>query len=405
MNSMRTAPLSGIRVLDFTSMIAGPYCSRLLADCGAEVLKLEDLSGDHMRNGKPLRGGHSAYFGHLNCGKRSLAVDLKSPEGQAIAIELAAKSDIVLENYRPGVMKRLGLDYTSLATDHPDLIYCAISGFGQTGPRANQPAYAPVVHAASGFDHAHFAYQDGVDRPAKTGIFVADVLAAVYAFSAVQTALIGRLRHGAGQFIDVALMDSMINLLIFECQEVQFPSGTRRHLYIPLKAQDGFVIVAPVNQRNFEQMADATENPGWKSDPCFKTGDARSANWDALMKGVEAWTQTRSARECENTLMTAGVPCSRYLTVAEAMTDPQVASRGTMATVEDAAGQFLVPNPPFKFSDGSVAAQRQVPMLGEDTRSVLKDILKMSLPKIEMLVANGVVRQSAAAAARGKPTS
>ena len=390
---VKKAPLSGIRVLDFTSMIAGPYCSRLLADCGAEVLKLEDLSGDHMRAGKPLRDGHSAYFGHLNCGKHSLAVDLKSPEGRSIAIELAAKSDVVLENYRPGVMKRLGLDYASLASSHPDLIYCAISGFGQTGPRSGQPAYAPVVHAASGFDHAHFGYQDGVDRPAKTGIFVADVLAAVYAFSAIQTALVGRLRHGVGQFIDVALMDSMINLLVYECQEAQFPSSTRRHLYVPLKAEDGFVIVAPVNQRNFEQMADATGNPSWKCDPRFATGEARSANWNNLMDGVEAWTSVRSARECENTLMAAGVPCSRYLTVADAIADPQVASRGTMATVEDGAGMFLVPNPPFQFSDGSVTAKRHVPLLGEDTRAVLKDVLKMSTPQIDQLVSNGVVRQ------------
>lgn len=389
----KKAPLSGMRVLDFTSMIAGPYCSRLLADSGAEVLKLEDLSGDHMRNGKPLRDGSSAYFGHLNCGKKSVSMDLKSPEGRALAIGLAAKSDIVLENYRPGVMKRLGLDYASLASSHPDLIFCAISGFGQTGPRAGQPAYAPVVHAASGFDNAHFGYQDDIDRPAKTGIFVADVLAAVYAFSAIQTALVGRLRHGVGQFIDVALMDSMINLLVYECQEAQFPSDTRRHLYVPLRANDGFVIVAPVNQRNFEQMADATGNPGWKDDPRFKTGDVRATNWTKLMDGVEAWTVVRSARECENTLMAAGVPCSRYLSVADAIADPQVVSRGTMASVSDAAGPFLVPNPPFKFSDGSVGVRPHIPELGEDTRSVLQDVLKLDATKIDMLIAGKVVRQ------------
>src|SRR5260370_21488131 len=135
------------------------------------------------------------------------------------------------------------------AGQRSDLIYCAISGFGQRGPRAEQPAYAPVVHAASGFDHTQFSYQDGETRPAKTGIFVADVLAAVYAFTAVQTALIGRLRHGNGPFIDVALMDSMINLLIFECQESQFPGDVRRHLYVPLPARDGFVIGAPVSHR------------------------------------------------------------------------------------------------------------------------------------------------------------
>ena len=400
-------PLAGIRVVDFSSMIAGPYCARLLADCGAEVLKIEERTGDHMRTGRPLRDGHSAYFGHLNCGKKSLAVDLKAPEGRAIAADLVATSDVVLENYRPGVMKRLGLDYASLAKRRPELVYCSISGFGQAGPRAGQPAYAPVVHAASGFDHTQFAYQDGQDRPAKTGIFVADVLAAVYAFGAIQTALIGRLRHGTGQFIDVALMDSMINLLIFECQEAQFPGDTRRHLYVPLSARDGFVIVAPISQRNFEQLADAIGHPDWKTDVRFATAQARSTHWTLLMNEVERWTTPRSARQCEDTLMAAGVPCSRYLTVAEAMADPQTVARGTMATVEDAAGPFLVPNPPFKFADGSVGAQPAVPLLGQDTRAVLADILKMDAGRIDQLVERSVVgAPSARSPARASvPTS
>jgi CoA:oxalate CoA-transferase len=368
-------PLAGIRVLDFTSMIAGPYCTRLLADCGAEVLKVEEPHGDHMRTRPPLRQGHSTYFGHLNAGKKSLVLDLKSDEGRDAARGLAASSDVVVENFRPGVMKRLGLDYASLAAAKRDLIYCSISGFGQAGPRAAQPAYAPVVHAASGFDHTQFTYQDDHDRPAKTGIFVADVLAAVYAFGAVQTALVGRLRHGNGQFIDVALMDSMINLLVFECQEAQFPSEGRRPLYVPMRARDGFVIVAPVNQRNFEQLADATGHPEWKADPRFATVTARTANWDALMEAVEGWTVSRPACDCEDTLMKAGVPCSRYLTVAEAMADPQLATRGSLAKVKDGAGTFLVPNPPFQFADSSVGIEPTVPALGADTEQAIRSIL------------------------------
>jgi len=384
-------PLVGIKVVDFTSMIAGPYCTRLLADCGAEVLKVEAPEGDYMRSRAPLRGGESTYFGHLNCGKKSLAIDLKSDEGRDIARRLAAASDIVVENFRPGVMRRLGLDYASLCGEHRDLVYCSISGFGQTGPRAEQPAYAPVIHAASGFDHTQFSYQDDAARPAKTGIFVADVLAAVYAFGAIQTALIGRLRHGKGQFIDVALMDSMINLLVFECQEAQFPSGARRPLYVPMRARDGFVIVAPVNQRNFEQLADATGNAGWKTDPRFATDKARQANWDTLMAAIEGWTSPRSARDCEDTLMKAGVPCSRYLTVGEAMGDPHVVARGTLAPVEDAAGTFLVPNPPFQFSDGSIAAGRKVPLLGEHTREILGTVLGMEAGEVNGLIGRSVV--------------
>jgi CoA:oxalate CoA-transferase len=367
-------PLAGIRIVDFTSMIAGPYCTRLLADCGAEVIKIEEPHGDHMRTRPPLRDGHSTYFGHLNAGKKSLSLDLKSAEGREAARHLVASSDVVVENFRPGVMKRLGLDYAALSSAKPDLVYCSISGFGQTGPRAEQPAYAPVVHAASGFDHTQFTYQDGQERPAKTGIFVADVLAAVYAFGAIQTALIGRLRHGNGQFIDVALMDSMINLLVFECQEAQFPSKQRRPLYVPMRARDGFVIVAPVNQRNFEQLADAVGHPEWKAEPRFATVAARTTNWDALMAAVEAWTVLHPARDCEDTLMKAGVPCSRYLSVAEAMADSQLAARGSLATVADGAGSFLVPNPPFRFGDGSVGVGPDVPALGADNDAMLGSI-------------------------------
>jgi CoA:oxalate CoA-transferase len=367
-------PLAGMRVVDFTSMIAGPYCTRLLADCGAEVLKIEEPHGDHMRSRPPLRDGHSTYFGHLNAGKKSVALDLKSEEGRNSAQRLIAASDVVVENFRPGVMKRLGLDYAALAVAKPDLVYCSISGFGQTGPRAEQPAYAPVIHAASGFDHTQFTYQDGQEKPAKTGIFVADVLAAVYAFGAIQTALIGRLRHGNGQFIDVALMDSMINLLVFECQEAQFPSKERRPLYVPMRARDGFVIVAPVNQRNFEQLADAVGHQEWKTDTRFATVGARTTNWDALMAVLEEWTARWTARDCEDALMKAGVPCSRYLSVAEAMADPQLAARGSLATVTDGAGTFLVPNPPFRFGDGSVGVGPDVPALGADTEFMLEKV-------------------------------
>ena len=374
MTSSPPAPLDGIRVVDFTSMIAGPYCSRLLADCGAEVLKIEEPGGDHMRNGRPLRNGHSAYFASLNCGKKSLALDLKSPAGRERAAELVQASDVVLENYRPGVMKRLGLDYETLSGRKPDLIYCSISGFGQTGPRAGQPAYAPVIHAASGFDHTQFVYQGGQDRPARTGIFVADVLAAVHAFGAIQSALVGRLRHGRGQHIDVALMDAMLGLLVYECQEAQFPSDTPRHLYEPLAASDGFVIVAPVNQRNFEQLARATGNAGWIDDPRFATTQVRAANWSQLMSELETWTRARTAQDCERILMAAGVPCSRYATVGEAIGDPQTVARGTMAEVEDGAGILRVPNAAFKFADGSVGARPRVPALGEHTAEVLNSM-------------------------------
>ena len=170
-------PLAGLRVIDFTTIIAGPLCTRHLSDCGAEVIKVETAGGDHMRTTPPMRDGQSSYFGQLNAGKKSIVLDLKDAADHSRILSLIDTADIVVENYRPGVMRRLGLDYATLAARNPKLIYCAISGFGQSGPRAHEPAYAPMVHAGSGYDLAMMESQTEVNNPPKNGIFIADVLA------------------------------------------------------------------------------------------------------------------------------------------------------------------------------------------------------------------------------------
>lgn len=180
-------PLFGLKVVDFTTMMAGPLATRMLSDLGAEVLKIESPSGDHMRNQPPLRDGVSAYYGHLNTGKKSIVLDLKASESKELARKLAADADVLVENFRPGVMKRLGLDYETLREINPKLIYCSISGFGQTGSQAGRPAYAQVVHAASGFDMVQMQYL-GLPRPPNMAIFTADVLTAIYAANAVRLA-------------------------------------------------------------------------------------------------------------------------------------------------------------------------------------------------------------------------
>lgn len=388
---LRPGPLDGLKILDFTIMMAGPLCTRLLADVGAEIIKVEAPEGDHIRTRPPLRDGNSTYFGQLNCGKESIALDLKQPAALAIARRLAAAADVVVENFRPGVMKRLGLDHATLARDNPGLVYCSISGFGQTGPAAAKPAYAPVIHAASGFDLANLYYQDGQERPAKTGIFIADVLGGVYAFGAIQAALIERQRTGQGQAIDVSLMDCMLNLMVYECQEAQFPSERRRPLYKPLFARDGFVIVAPVSQNNFERLTEAVGHPEWKADPRFATIAAREQNWDLLMSLVEQWTRERPALECETVLMDAGIPTSRYLTIGEAMKDPHVAARGSLATVHDGAGAFDVPNAPFQFSGGGVGARPFVAALGANGADILRRLLGCGDGEIEALKRSGAL--------------
>ena len=252
--------LAGLRVLDFSIMLAGPYCTRLLADLGADVIKIEPPEGDDMRQRAPLRPGpagpHSTYFGQLNAGKRSVALDLKHPDALALVRRLAEQCDVLVENFRPGVMQRLGLGYEALAALNPKLIYCSISGYGQTGPGAERAAYAMMVQAASGFDRSLMRYAGDRDRPAPSAVFIADVLGGLYACSAIQTALLQRARTQQGQRVDVALMDCMLNLLVYELQEAQFPVATPRPAYGPVRTRDGDVLIAPITQRNFEALCD-----------------------------------------------------------------------------------------------------------------------------------------------------
>ncbi|WP_068297798.1 CaiB/BaiF CoA-transferase family protein [Pararhodobacter sp. CCB-MM2] len=360
-----------IRVLDFGQVMAGPLAGRLMADVGAEVIKIETPEGDAMRGRPPLRDGHSAYFGTLNAGKRSVVLDLKTEAGRRDAFALAKTADVVLENFRPGVMARLGLGYGALSAVNPGLIYCAISGFGQQGEGAKRPAYAPMIHAASGLDLALMDFSPGAERPAPTGMFFADVLAAVYAWGAVQTALFERERTGQGQIVDVALMDSLISMMIYECQEAQFPQARKRHVYIPVRTADGFVIVVPLSGKNFAAMLEVLGNPDWGQDTRFATPAGREANWAEIMDRVELWTASRSSDDCERLFMAAGVPCSRYRTVAEALADPVSVERGITGQVEDGAGSFDVPNPPFRMSLTEAHVRRHIPALGEGTEEIL----------------------------------
>lgn len=327
--------LDGVRVLDFTSVMAGPFATRMLADLGAEVIKVESLEGDQVRARPPKRDGHSAYFGNLNAGKQSIACNLKSPEIIDLIKQLVATCDVLVENFRPGVMARFGLDFAALAAINSRLIYCSISGYGQTGPKALFPAYAPVIHAASGFDMVNLRYQDGADRPATSGIFIADVLGGTHAFGAIQAALYQRERTGQGQHIDLSMLEAMVGMLVFETQEAQFPGDARRPLYTPLKTNDGFIMVAPTSPRNFEQLSDAVGHPEWRDDPRFLTNADRNANWATLLALTEEWTLERSAADAEAILSRHGVPCARYREIGELLDDPQLAARGAFAQVHD----------------------------------------------------------------------
>ena len=384
-----TAPLAGLRVLDFSIMLAGPYCARLLADVGAEVIKIEPPEGDDMRLRTPLRDGHSAYFGQLNAGKRSLALDLKSADAIKLVHQLVKETDILVENFRPGVMERLGLGYEALRAINPRLVYCSISGYGQSGPAAERAAYAMIVHAESGFDRSLMLYTGDRDRPAAGAIFVADVLGGIFGYSAIQTALVHRARTGVGQRIDVALMDCMLNLLVYELQEAQFPISAPRAAYGPVRALDGDILIAPITPRNFAALCEVTGQSELANDARFKTVPGRGANWSAMMQVIEKWTEQHTVRECMAALDLAGVPSAEYRDPSAALTDPHLLQRGAFTKVADGAGEFMGVNAPWKMSGASTSMQRDIPAIGAHREDVLSRVLGLSGEAISRLAEAG----------------
>jgi CoA:oxalate CoA-transferase len=385
----RTAPLDGVRVMDFSIMLAGPYCARLLADVGADVIKIEPPEGDDMRLRAPLREGNSAYFGQLNAGKRSIALDLKSSEAIKLIHRLVEQTDILVENFRPGVMDRLGLGYEALREINPRLIYCSISGYGQTGPAAERAAYAMIVHAESGFDRALMRYAGDRDRPASGAVFVADILGGIFGYSAIQTALVQRARTGEGQRIDVALMDCMLNLLVYELQEAQFPNQSPRPTYGPVRAKDGDILIAPITARNFAALCEVTGQTELANDPRFASVPARGANWNAMMGVIEQWTERHTVSECISALDRAGVPSAEYRDPGAPLTDPHLLERGAFATIADRAGEFVGVNAPWKMSGARTAMQREVPATGAHRDEILSRILGLSPDSIAELLAAG----------------
>jgi CoA:oxalate CoA-transferase len=368
----KTRPLDGLRILDFSTTIAGPHCSRLLADMGADVVKVESPEGDLMRSRPVQRDGFSTMFGQLNAGKKSIVLDLKKPEAVAAIKKLAATVDILVENYRPGVMKRLGLDYAELSKVNPRLIYCAISGYGQTGPGAGRPAYAPVIHASTGYDMAHLFYQQGRQRPDNCGIFVADYASGAYAMGAILAAVHQRHATGKGQMVDVSMFETLIGMLLGEVNRAQFDfEMPSRPMYGPIEAKDGYVMLATASEKTFQDMATAAGRRDWLTDPRFEKYQDRRMNWGLLVDELEEWSKTLNVKEVVAALEKQGVPCSPYVTVTEALQDPQVEHRGSLCTIEDGGGSYKSPAPPFRFSGSPLQSGPKVAALGEDTRTVL----------------------------------
>ncbi|OPY95359.1 carnitine dehydratase [Bradyrhizobium sacchari] len=370
-----TKAFAGLRVLDFSTTIAGPHCARMLADMGAEVIKIESDGGETMRTRPPLRKGCSTAFGQLNVGKKSLVLDLKSEDGREAVRRLAATADILVENFRPGVMHRLRLDYDRLRAVNPRLIYCSISGYGQTGPSAELPAYAPVIHAASGYDMAHLAYQPGRVRPDYCGIYHADVLTGTYGFGAIASALYQRTVTGLGQHIDVSMLESMLTLTLTELQSSQFAvAPPPRPMFGPTATASGYVMITVASEKTFQALMGVIGRPEWISDPRFVSYAPRRQNWAELMDGVEVWSGQLSTDACLLALGAAGVPASAYRTVSEALADPQLAHRQALSEVRDEGGSFRVLNLPFRMSGADTTPARTVAVLGAHTDALRDEI-------------------------------
>ena len=391
-NKRLTGPrvLDGVRVLDFTTVIAGPYCTRLMADLGAEVLKVEPPGGEFTRHVPPMRQGVSAVYSQLNCGKKSLALDLKRAAAADIVKQLVRTYDVVVENFSPGVMARLGLDYAVLAQANPAVIMCSISGYGQTGPSAQRPAYAPVVQAESGFEQVYLQYQPSLERPLNMGPPVADTTASLQALSAINGALFYRQRTGEGQHLDIAMFDALINTFPKEFQQHYWPSTPDR-LYGPFDTRDGFILVLPLNQKHFESLAACMERQDLLSDPRFATTTERLANYQAFTAIVADWLRRLPSAEALASLDAAHIPCAKYRSVGEAADDPQLQHRGMIVETEDAAGKLRVPNSPFLFSHTQASVQPWVAKAGQHNREILTTVLGYSTACVDRLEAEGVL--------------
>jgi len=273
-------------------------------------------------------------------------------------------------------MQRFGLDYPAARELKSDLVYCAISGYGQTGPSSGLPAYAPVIHASSGYDLAHLAYQEGERRPDFCGIYIADVLTGTYAFGAIMTALHQRQATGEGQLIDVSMLESMLSLTLSEIQLAQFPDAyiKARPVFGPIVTSDGYVNLSVASERTFQNLAAACGRHDWIEDPRFAQYVDRRRNWGELIEEVEAWSSRLTSAEVQTAFAHHGVPASPYRTVTEALVDPQLSHRGALTEVHDRGGSFQALNPPFRLSALKTAARPWVAALGEHTATVLGEL-------------------------------
>lgn len=388
-----SGPLAGVRVLDLTRVLAGPFCTALLADLGAEVIKIESPeTGDDARSLGPFRNGESVYFSILNRSKRSVTLDLKRVEAQGVLLELAERADVFVENFRPGVAERLGIGHEAVMARNPRLVYASISGFGQSGPMSQLPAYDLVIQAASGL-MSLTGRPDG--EPTKVGESVGDLVAGLYGAFAISTALRAVERTGHGDYLDVAMLDCLMSLEVTAQSQLAATGlapgrvGNRHPLSAPFgtyRCRDGHVVIAAANNDVFARVAAMVEDQDLLADERFADDESRMRHESLLGERIEAWTATRSVDDVVARAHELGVPCSAIVDMREAMDNEQLAARGVVSTLSDPVlGSVSYVGQPVRFASFQAGRPAPGPRLGHDTDDVLAEVLGRSSGEIAAL--------------------
>jgi CoA:oxalate CoA-transferase len=337
--------LDNITVVDFTRILSGPYCTMVLSDLGARVIKIERAgAGDDSRQFPPVVEGTSSYFASVNRGKESIALDLTDAEDLAVARSIVAEADVLVENFRPGVMDRLGLGYRDASRLNPNLIYTSISGFGQDGPYRDRPAYDMVVQAMGGI-MSITGHPD--TPPTRVGTSVGDIFAGLFAVARINAALVARSQGGTGEHLDISMLDCQTAILesaigrFFATGESPGPMGSRHPSITPFaayRASDGYLVIAAGNGDLFSRLCDALGRPDLALDPRFATNESRGEAHEELSREIEEALAARSVIEWLDSLGERGIPCGPINNIQQALTDPQTTARGMVITARDAAG-------------------------------------------------------------------
>ena len=403
--------LGHIRVLDLSRVLAGPWCSQNLADLGADVIKIERPGvGDDTRAWGPPYArdadgnntSEAAYYLAANRGKRSVTVDIATPEGQALIRALALQSDVVLENYKVGQLKRYGLDYQSLKAIKPDLVYCSVTGFGQDGPYAHRAGYDFLIQGMGGLMSITGERDDlPGGGPQKAGVAITDLMTGMYATVAVLAALTHRDRSGEGQHIDMALLDTQVAMLAnmgsnyLNSGKPPKRWGNAHANIVPYQTfacSDGHIIVATGNDSQYQKFVEAGQRPDLGADPRFATNPLRVQNRDLLVPLLAEMVATRSRETWIAQLEAVGVPCGPINNIGEVFDNPQVQARGIAVDMpHPAAGTVRLVRSPMKLSATPAQADRPPPMLGQHTEEVLRDLLGLSPAEIAALSASGAI--------------